>query len=330
MSELPYQSLRLAIDHDSAVGHARRAMQALAAGAHVAEAIMDRASLVLNELAANLVRHAGGGDLTIQLGEDGLELIACDNGPGIPNVSEAMRDGYSTAGTAGNGLGAIKRTATSFDVFSRAGKGTIAAARVYGRAPKPIRTGALCIAKPGETVVGDGWGFREATNESLVVVADGLGHGPEASRAAAIAVRVVLQSRVTDTLEQVAQAVHTALKATRGAAIAIARLDNAAERLTFLGVGNIAGTVFGTKRQSLASQNGTMGGMAPRLQRFSYPFARDAVLVMHSDGLQTRWSLDDQPGVLARDPLVVAAAVMREGLRGNDDATAVVVRGAAS
>ncbi len=329
MSALPYQSLRIHIDHDSAVGHARRAMQAMAADAHVDDAIADRAALILNELAANLLRHAGGGDLLVQLGEDGLELVASDSGPGIANVTEAMRDGFSTAGTAGNGLGAVKRAATSFDISSKPGKGTIVAARVYSET-KPVRFGALCVAKPGESVVGDGWGFREATNESLLVVADGLGHGPEAGRAAAIAVRIVLQSRTTDTLEQIAQAVHTALKATRGAAIAIARLDNNAGTLTFLGVGNIAATVFGTKRQSLASQNGTMGGMAPRLQRFSYPFERDAVLVAHSDGLHSRWSLDDQAGIYGRDPLVVAAAALREGQRGNDDATVLAIRGSAS
>lgn len=327
MSDLPYQSHRFAIDHDSDIGHARRGMQLLADVAHIDTAIVDRASLVLNELAANLIRHARGGDLTIQLGGDGLEIIATDSGPGIANVHAAMRDGHSTAGTAGNGLGAVKRNATAFDITSRVGKGTIAAARIYGKQPAG-RLGAVCVAIKGEDVVGDGWGFREAPNESLLVVADGLGHGPEAARASATAIRLVLQSRVTDTLERIGDDVHTALKATRGAAVAIARLDNTARKLTFLGVGNIAATIFGTKRQSLPSQNGTMGGMAPRLQRFTYTFEEGAMLIMHSDGLHSRWSLDDQPGIMNRDPLVIAAAVYREAARGTDDATVVAVRGA--
>ncbi|MEZ0310863.1 MAG: ATP-binding protein, partial [Myxococcota bacterium] len=147
MNALPYQSQRLSIDHDSAIGHARRVMVELAEDAQVAQDVTDRAALVLNELAMNVVRHTRGGDLFVQVVREGVEIVACDNGPGIGNVGEAMRDGHSTAGTAGNGLGAVRRTASSFELHSLVGVGTIAAARIYGNAPVGApRLGALCVA----------------------------------------------------------------------------------------------------------------------------------------------------------------------------------------
>lgn len=325
---LPYQTLRILVDHESAIGHARRTTAQLAKDLALESAVADRAALIVTELATNVLRHAGGGDVFIQGSGNGLEIVAVDNGPGVGNVALAMQDGYSTAGTAGNGLGAVQRNATSFELFSRSGKGAVAAARVYPETPSAMRAvGALCTAMRGETDVGDGWCVRRNGPSVLVTVVDGLGHGTEAAKATSTALRVVQSADPNDTLEQLGTAVHGALRSTRGAAVALARIDTANQTLTFLGIGNIAGTIFGEKRQSLASLNGTMGGTAPKMQRFSYAMPRDATLVMSTDGIVSRWSLDDVPGIWMRDPLVIAGLMQRDFQRGHDDATVVVFRG---
>ncbi|MEG2630728.1 MAG: histidine kinase, partial [Comamonas sp.] len=69
-----------------------------------------------------------------------IEILSVDDGPGIRDLSQAMRDGFSTAGSPGTGLGAVQRLATDFDVHSEVGKGTVILARLRTAA---ARTGAF-------------------------------------------------------------------------------------------------------------------------------------------------------------------------------------------
>ncbi|MDB5701278.1 MAG: putative anti-sigma regulatory factor, partial [Sphingomonadales bacterium] len=97
----------------SQVGEARRFASDLAALHGFDEQDAGRVALVATELATNLIKHGGGGELLISWFDDrtgcGIECIALDKGSGMDNVDAAMRDGYSTAGTAGTGLGAVIR-----------------------------------------------------------------------------------------------------------------------------------------------------------------------------------------------------------------------------
>ena len=81
-----------------------------------------------SELARNTVQHGGGGRVTIEsiesLGRRGLRLTFEDHGPGIPDVELAMRDGYSTGGGLGLGLGGARRLSNDFHIESQPGKGT--------------------------------------------------------------------------------------------------------------------------------------------------------------------------------------------------------------
>jgi hypothetical protein len=155
-------------------------------------------------------------------------------------------------------------------------------------------------------------------------VVDGLGHGPLAADAAREAVRVFREQTATD-LPEVVRRIHAALRSTRGAAVAVAEAGLAEGVVRFVGVGNIAGTVFadGASR-SLVSHNGTAGLEARRIQEFADPFPRGALLVLHSDGLATQWRLERYPGLAGRDPALVAGVLYRDFRRGRDDLTVLV------
>lgn len=331
-----YQSLSIQVADASAVGQARRAAVALAEKLGFDETQRGELALIATEAGTNLLQHGGGGELLLRaLVHDvgGVELIALDRGPGMIDVAQCLRDGYSTGGSRGVGLGSIVRLADDFDVYSREGrgKGTALLARCFARAsgppPPPPRAalGAVCVAYPGEEVTGDAWSVEEVAGTTCVLVVDGLGHGPQAAESAAAAVRR-FEEHPTKQPVPALEAVHRALHGMRGAAGAALLIDWTSRTLRFAGVGNIGGAlVSGERSRGLSSHNGILGQGAPRFQEFEYPWPDDGVLVVHSDGLSSRWSFDALPGLAAKDPGLIAGVLYRDFLR-RDDATVLVLR----
>lgn len=92
--------------------------------------LVDQTKLVTaaSELARNLVEYGGGGTLRLEALNDGakrgLRLIFEDQGPGIPDIQQALKDGFTTGSGLGLGLGGAKRLVNEFDIQSRPGKGT--------------------------------------------------------------------------------------------------------------------------------------------------------------------------------------------------------------
>src|SRR5690606_10679888 len=117
------------IAHRSDVAEWRRRVAALAERAGLDETATARVALVVTELGTNLVRHAGGGwgDASAREGRPGhgVDVLTVDGGPGIADLGRALGDGYSTAGTPGTGIGAVRRQSACFDVFTQAGRGTV-------------------------------------------------------------------------------------------------------------------------------------------------------------------------------------------------------------
>jgi anti-sigma regulatory factor (Ser/Thr protein kinase) len=310
------------------VAEARRQASALASSIGFDETISGRAAIAVTEAATNLLKHAGRGELFVGINGGnaaGLQLVAMDRGRGIRDIPSSLRDGTSTAGTAGNGLGAIKRLATTFDLYSVAGAGTVVAASFYqARVPSQLVAG-LSIQAPGESQCGDAWAAWSAGELTSVFVSDGLGHGLEAANASAAAVAAFLRSAERPG-EEVISAVHDALKSTRGAAVAIAEMDRRRGVITYCGLGNISGllTTPDGREQHLVSLAGIAGHVARRLQAFTHPWLPGQTLVMHSDGIGSHWSLSSYPGLAARQPGVIAGVIARDHRRGNDDATVIV------
>jgi anti-sigma regulatory factor (Ser/Thr protein kinase) len=297
------------------------------------EDLTGKVALAITEAGTNIAKHAGRGHLVLrQLGRGppgGLEILALDRGPGIADVGASLRDGQSTAGSQGTGLGALSRLAHEFDLYSQSQRGTALRLVFWAKPPGPttgLEVGAVSVAKSGETVCGDQWTLESDGHRATVLVADGLGHGLEAAKAARAATQVLAQNPLAPP-EALIAACHEALTTTRGAAVSVARLDPGAGSGTTAGVGNISGRVHvGAVTRNLVSHNGTVGHNVRRIQEFAFPFPADAVLVLHSDGLVTRWNLGDYPGLASKHAGLIAGVLYRDHDRGRDDVTVVVVR----
>jgi len=326
--------LVLPVEHGSQVGEVRRAAVHVGKEAGFGAGDQGTLALVATELASNIHKHAGAGELLLQpvteAGETCIELLAVDRGPGMADVQRCLRDGYSTARTPGNGLGAVRRLAREFDLWSNPGSGTVVLARLpagtSAASSAPLSFGAVCIPVPGETICGDGWAVRTGDGELALMVADGLGHGPLAGAAVARAAEVFAgDDRFAP--KPFLERAHGALAATRGAAIVAATVSVDQCKVTYAGVGNLSGTIWAPSgSQGLVSHYGTVGATLRGVQEFSYRWPADGVLVVHSDGLQSRWSADSYPGLMAHHPAVIAAVLYRDFRRGRDDATVVVVK----
>ena len=115
-------------------------------------------------------------------------ILALDNGPGIADVPQAMSDGYSTAGTMGGGMGAMKRIANSLEIFTAA-NGTIVFLEMACCTPqRGLQVAGLAIPYPGERLSGDAWACHQTPERTVVLLVDGLGHGREAAEARSEAV----------------------------------------------------------------------------------------------------------------------------------------------
>ena len=314
---------------------ARRAVLALAKETGMDEGTLGNVALMVTELATNLVKHAKGGELLIRrLGAespDGIEVLSLDRGPGMSDLRLSLRDGYSTAGSPGTGLGAVQRAADAFDVYSQPGKGTAAVARVFadrrGGSASASCVGIVRQAKSGEPVCGDNWIARWFADGWLCAIADGLGHGVIANDAASAIIEALRRAPARLSPTEIVEVAHRAAKPTRGAALGVAVLDGEARVVRFAGIGNIAAVVLhGAARRHLVSHNGIVGHEYRKVSEFAQPWQPQSVLVLHSDGIGTHWDLAGYPGLLARDPSLIAGILYRDYARGRDDATVVVVK----
>jgi anti-sigma regulatory factor (Ser/Thr protein kinase) len=333
---VPSQVL-IQIDDRTQVGQARRAAVEMAEALGLGDTQAGKVALAVTEAATNIVKHAGTGKILlaplVRAGAMGLEILALDRGPGISNVPASMRDGYSTAGSMGAGLGALSRVSPTFELYSQPGKGTALRLEVWKSVSPPaeseLEVGAVCLPKTGEEVPGDGWLLEASGDYRAIMVVDGLGHGPNAARAARAALEA-FAARPAATPAALMEICHGALAATRGAAGAAARVELAKRRGTFAGVGNIACRVEMTgERRQLVSHSGTLGHVMRRVQEFEFDFPAGALLILHSDGLTTRWSGQDYPGLLAKHAGLIAGVLYRDHNRGTDDVTVVVLKNSA-
>jgi anti-sigma regulatory factor (Ser/Thr protein kinase) len=341
MSSLDTPPTVFAVEDASQVGEVRRVATGIAGRLGLGEQDQGRVALVLTEGLNNAVKHGGGGQVVLRPianSRTGVEALIVDKGPGIPDVERALRDGYSTAGTPGTGLGALTRIADSFDIYTSAGAGTALLVRIWAgssaasasRHPPhgtdSLESGTVCLPRAGETSCGDAWALARSGDRTVLMVADGLGHGPDAAAASMEAVRVFRNVSTLPPADILAE-IHPALRSTRGAAVAVASLMPAQMQIRYAGVGNIAASIVSAgDTRSMVSHNGTVGHEVRKIQEFQYDWPAGALVIMQSDGLQTHWRLDKYPGLVARDPALIAGILYRDFSRGRDDVTVLAVR----
>lgn len=295
---------------------------------------------VASELAANLVEHAGGGRLLVEAvppvrptgAHDApvVQIVALDHGPGTieapagrnsGGATATPRDGHLAVRTLGSGLRVCRRVADSFALHGAPGRGTAAVARIgpattlpaQSAGPDAVRTGGINVPLGRAALSGDAWTTVRAGHLVTLMLADGLGHGPEAARASTAAVEAL---REVPDLSPAAALRHLgeALRDTRGAAVALARLDTRTGRLLFAGLGNVGARLHtGGSWRTLLSRPGIVG-----VHRRAAPpetdlaWAPDAVLVLHSDGLPHRWTPPAGLRPPAADPAVFCAVTVRD------------------
>ena len=137
-----------------------------------------------------------------------------------------------------------------------------------------FNVGAVCLPKPSESECGDAWAVAVRDDRTLILVADGLGHGFAAAEASRSAVRLFNEHTSLDPLALVT-VLHAGLRSTRGAAVAVAEIRATDGTVRFVGVGNISALLASpTASRSMVSHNGTAGVEARRIQEFVYPGGR--------------------------------------------------------
>lgn len=346
------------ITDEAQVGTARRAAHRYAKELGFGDDALAELDIVVQEIGTNAARYAtGGGWLhwTTPLhvaGGAGLELFYCDKGPGIDDLERAVRDGVSSGGSLGAGLGAARRLLDEFDIYStvrgltrrlpgsrRTTHGTAILGRKWLSSPRSRldethdnapgtlqRVGAWSRPRPGEDVNGDAYFIGESEDATLFAVVDGLGHGHGAKQAADAALNA-LEGWDGEPLDEVFRNAHEALRATRGAVMGAVTLDRARGLLQYAGVGNIEVRVLGgTEAARPIAANGTLGARLPTVRVWPHRWHEGMTIVMASDGVSAAWDIESYPGLVNRSPQLLAGILLRDYGRDSDDATVLVVR----
>ena len=292
--------------------------------------------LIVAEMTSNLFKYSDDGELLLGVFQNGgspyIELISIDNGPGMINPAKMMQDGMSTSNTLGHGLGSMKRLSDTFELYSQIGWGTIVLSRVYNDPEKAkvkndLIMRPIVVFKPGEKTSGDGFTYKKTDKYIKMMLADGLGHGPEANLAineAANAFKVFPDYSPTQTL----RFIHSAIKKTRGAVINIICYDFQRKVWTTAGVGNIAVRMSGPVNfKNHMSYNGIVGHNIPNTMNDQEYVAEEYNQAMLcSDGIKTRIDMARYPMMYKYDTSILAAAIYKDHARRNDDMSVVIAK----
>jgi serine phosphatase RsbU (regulator of sigma subunit) len=191
---------------------------------------------------------------------------------------------------------------------------------------RPVEVAGAGRPHPNETVNGDAWSVAWHEERCRIAVVDGLGHGPEAAEAAQRALTTLAARPELAPVEAIHEC-HEALHSTRGAALTLIDIDATSMHLSHVGVGNVEARVWSRVRElRLSPARGIVGNVLPRLQTTELDLLEDWTLVIYTDGVSGRFTLEtilgEQPDALPD----IAAALLKEWSRSADDATVVVAR----
>jgi anti-sigma regulatory factor (Ser/Thr protein kinase)/serine/threonine protein phosphatase PrpC len=290
------------------------------------------------ELASNLIKHAGGGSINLEAasagGRDGICIESRDNGPGIAEFEQAVTDGYSSAGSLGIGLGAVNRLMDDLELRSAVADGAHIVCHRWRRpsnSPAPaawVEFGAATRALRNARENGDAFLVRQWAGNALIAVIDGLGHGQYA-RTAALAARCYVEQHFDRPLPDLFRGADRACRATRGVVMSLARFEyQNRENVTVASLGNISVRVFDSRKQTAAlARRGVVGlsSLSPLVT--VCPWTPESILIMHSDGVGSRWNWQDFAGLGEQSADRIARELLAKLGKHEDDATVLVARG---
>lgn len=321
------------------VGHIRREAK-IFCEEYSCNSIKEDVAIVITELANNGLKHAKDSSIIIKdiLHSKcrGIEIIYIDKGPGF-DVAKSEIDGFSTAGSLGVGLGSIQRLSDECHIYSQIDKGTCIVCRLFEKTskrntvvesylhPAVFSYSHICVPIVTESFCGDDVAVYTTKEYALVMVVDGLGHGQFAQEAALMARDIFFDSTDSNPEEIIAR-MDKALYSTRGAACSVAKIIPSQNKVIYAGVGNICGSIVGQKRINMVSHNGILGMGNNKIQTFIYPWNKHDMLIMHSDGISAKWSLDEYPDLVYKDLSIICAVIFRDYHRPRDDASFLVLK----
>ena len=334
--------IRFSLPERSFASITKRDITKLAEGWGFSEADVGKVNIVVAELLSNLVKFsAHGGELLVRpIGKPvhTVEIVCMDKGPGMSEPLRMQEDGVSTYGSLGEGLGAIKRQSSLFDLYSLPNFGTVILVHISkssaktNTTPERVEVGYVMVPKPHETVCGDGLSIISNNNRTNILALDGLGHGVSANEASAQAIAAFEENINLDPANRL-RAIHTAIKRSRGAVGFTARINDGI--IEYCGIGNIAGKLYsqevsalaGAQYKNIISYNGILGHNIPTtLNNQRLDWVRNKILILNSDGLKTRWELSKYPGLLRHHPTTIAAVLYLDHSRHSDDTLVVVCK----
>lgn len=193
----------------------------------------------------------------------------------------------------------------------------------------PIDWAVAQRALPGEEVSGDLSLVQPHENGALLAVVDGVGHGPEATQAATIALEQ-LRRHPQQSVHSLFSRCHAALNQTRGAVMTLASYHAIDRTITWCGIGNVEGLLFRaglpagaapTERALL--RGGLLGEQLPLFYASVVPVHEDDLLILASDGLRVDFELDVP---FRLPPQRIADHILTKHFKGNDDALVLVAR----
>lgn len=347
------QILSLTIDNESDVGVCRRKAVALAKEMGFNDVKSGEIAIIATELVTNVLKHGGRkGKIIIcqikdHIEDKGIEIWCCDSGNGITNLKEAMKDGNSSANSLGVGLGSIRRLSDELEINPEA-KGPIQEL-YFDEAPaqqncvrsrkwlpkkqwlgkhKELEIGAASRSKPGEQLNGDAFVISHVNSHiTVAAVIDGLGHGKEAHFASHLAKEQIIQKAELP-LAALMNYIHQSIKGTRGGVIGLVHINTQLKKLKFSGIGNIESFLFNEKeKRTMLSFGGIMGHNMRTPRVFEFDFNPGDSICMYSDGINTRWKVEDLDKNLSAQQN--AETILNQFSRNNDDATILIIRNSA-
>ncbi len=296
----------------------------------------EQIAIVVTELATNLIKHANGGTIKLahisDLTQTGIQIESEDKGPGIVRAYDSLADGYSLSNGLGYGLGTVNRLMDDLHIISPSEGGTRIVCNRWVRPPeqnffrRTLEFGVATRARQNEKQNGDTFVIKCWKEHALVGVIDGLGHGPEA-RKAAVRARNYIEDHFDQPLANIFKGVDRACQSTRGVVLALARFNLSTKTFQTASVGNIeTRLICCIDRTSFVTRRGIVGMNAPLPVVEEHPWSDESILVMYSDGLHSHWGYNDFNEEIWSNPTKAAHTILLKQGKVNDDITLVIVK----
>lgn len=325
------------VEDKSYVSFLKREIHNLATNAGFSSQRTGEIDIIVSELSSNLIKFVGVGEFLYRIATDAkgdfFELFCIDAGRGIPNLAQMMKDGSTTSQTLGQGLGAVKRLSDASSIYTLRNWGTVVHSKIYKEVQpnfvrrENIELGVVQVNMPGEAQCGDGYAVKYAHGGVFFFLGDGLGHGDHAYDAVQAAITAFKACRERS-LVSIFQYIHQEVKKTRGLVGTIAFLDFKTNKWSLCGIGNISTSIFtGLEVKNYTPYNGIIGLNIPRtLTESVFEVQKFQTLVMHSDGLRSRWNLSSLAGLLKHPSSIIAGTLFKEHARRTDDMSVLVAK----